>query len=48
VDVIAVYVRGKIRSSDDAADARWFGPEELEILEITGTTRKLLKKIGFF
>lgn len=47
VDVLAIYVRGKIRSSDDAADARWFSPEELKILEMTETTRVLLKKIGF-
>lgn len=47
VDVLADYVRGEPEGRDDASDARFFLPRELNDLEISPTTRKLLKKLKF-
>jgi ADP-ribose pyrophosphatase len=47
VDIRADVVAGRVHPSDDAADARWFTPEEIKKFRITGTTREFLKKIQF-
>lgn len=47
IDLIADYVDGEASPSDDVSDAAWFSPEELQPIDISGTTWKLLKKIGF-
>ncbi len=47
VDLRAEYVSGDLHPADDASDARWFGPDEIEGLEMTGTTSELLDKMGF-
>jgi ADP-ribose pyrophosphatase len=47
VDVAAVYISGEITPADDAADAGWFGVEELKGIEVSSNTAELLKKIGF-
>lgn len=47
IDLLADYVDGEPCPADDVSDAAWFSPEELRSLAISGTTWKLLKKIGF-
>jgi len=47
VDFRADVVAGTLRSSDDAADARWFTPKEIKKLRITETTKGFLKQIQF-
>jgi ADP-ribose pyrophosphatase len=47
VDLRADVVAGILHPSDDAADARWFTPKEIERLQITETTKEFLKKIEF-
>ena len=47
VDLSAEYVSGDIHPADDVSDARWFTPGEIEGLEITVNTKKLLQQIDF-
>jgi len=48
VDLAADYLRGEIRAGDDAREARWVSPAELAQLDVSPTTRKLLKeRYGF-
>lgn len=47
VDLAADYVSGKVMAADDALEARWVAPEEIEHLPATKTTLKLLRQIGF-
>lgn len=47
VDLAADYVSGEVMGGDDALEARWIAPEELEELPATKTTLKLLRQIGF-
>jgi 8-oxo-dGTP diphosphatase len=47
VDVFADYVSGEPKGSDDASDARFVSSEELDALEVSPTTHKLLKKLNF-
>ncbi len=47
VDLAADYVSGEVLGADDALEARWVAPEEIENLPATKTTVKLLKQIGF-
>jgi ADP-ribose pyrophosphatase len=42
IDLAASYIDGHPIPADDAADARWFEPEELDYYPINETTRKLL------
>lgn len=44
VDFEAEVVGGELRPADDATDARWFSPEELEGLEMTESTRRFLEE----
>lgn len=44
VDFEAEVVGGELRASDDAIDARWFSPEELEGLEMTDSTKEFLER----
>jgi 8-oxo-dGTP diphosphatase len=48
IDLLADYVDGEPYPADDVSNAAWFSPQELRFLAISGTTWKLLKKIGFF
>jgi 8-oxo-dGTP diphosphatase len=48
VDLLAEYVSGDLHPADDVSDARWFGPDEIDKLEISETTKTLLDKMGFF
>jgi 8-oxo-dGTP diphosphatase len=45
VDLLADYVTSEVHSGDDARDARWVAPEELEKLAVNQTTLELLKKL---
>lgn len=47
VDVTAEYVSGDVRADDDAADARWLSPGELEVLPVSRNTLRVLQKVGF-
>jgi 8-oxo-dGTP diphosphatase len=47
VDMSADYVSGDAKAADDALDARWISPAELQSLRVTKTTLKLLRQIGF-
>jgi ADP-ribose pyrophosphatase len=48
VDLIAEYVKGKINPSDDASEARWVTPQDLERLPVSETTREVLKNVVHF
>jgi 8-oxo-dGTP diphosphatase len=43
VDLVAEYVSGQPAAGDDAADARWISARELNALEVSPPTLKLLK-----
>jgi 8-oxo-dGTP diphosphatase len=47
VDMIADYVSGDLKAADDALEARWVSPAEIQSLAATKTTLKLLRQIGF-
>lgn len=47
VDLTADFVSGNPCPADDALDARWFSPGQLEKVGISESTRVLLRKIGF-
>jgi ADP-ribose pyrophosphatase len=48
VDLAADYVRGEPLPGDDALEARWISAEEINGLEVSAATLKLLKtKFGF-
>ncbi len=44
VDVTAEYVKGEVKAGDDADDARWVLPEEMEGLGVSEKTIHLLKQ----
>jgi ADP-ribose pyrophosphatase len=45
VDLVADYLSGELNASDDASEARWVTPEELENLLISQSTREVLEKV---
>jgi ADP-ribose pyrophosphatase len=47
VDLLAEYVSGDPCPEDDVSDAGWFDPCEIEGMDVTDNTGKLLVKIGF-
>lgn len=47
IDLRAEYISGVPIAADDAEDARWLAPEDLENLNVAPVTLELLKKIGF-
>jgi len=48
VDLAAEYVAGEPRPGDDAADARWVGPDEMADLAVNRAARRLLAhRFGF-
>ena len=44
IDLNADYVEGEPKPADDALDARWFSPHEVQSSKISEPTRNLLKK----
>jgi ADP-ribose pyrophosphatase len=47
VDVAADYVSGEAKGADDALDARWLAPAELDHLPVSINTLRLLQTVGF-
>ncbi|HEY5498313.1 MAG TPA: NUDIX domain-containing protein, partial [Syntrophales bacterium] len=47
VDMEAEYVAGEVQAADDALDARWVSPEDLEGMPVSRNTLKILKERGF-
>ncbi len=48
VDLAADYVTGEPKAGDDAAEARWVTAQEIDALQVSPPTLKLLKtKFGF-
>lgn len=48
VDLEASYQGGDLRCGDDALEARWVTPEELQALDVNAATRRLLQqRYGF-
>ena len=47
VDLAADYVGGDVQGADDALEARWLAPEDLEGLPVSKNTMKLLRAVGF-
>jgi len=48
VDLMADYINGTVCPGDDAREARWVTPDELERLPTNQTTREVLQKLlGF-
>lgn len=44
VDLLADYIGGTLRPGDDAIDAQWASPKNIQDLEISKATRKLLNE----
>jgi len=47
IDLEADYVSGRLKPADDALDAGWFSPEDLDNLAVTEGTRNLLRRLEF-
>ncbi|MEM3437423.1 MAG: NUDIX hydrolase [Nitrososphaerales archaeon] len=47
VGFMVKVIEGKVRSSKEASQVKWFKADELKDLEITSTTRKLLEEVNF-
>jgi ADP-ribose pyrophosphatase len=47
IDFVADYLGGEPKAADDVSDARWVSPDEAVELNLSPTTRKLLKQMGF-
>jgi 8-oxo-dGTP diphosphatase len=45
VDLQADYVGGEIRPADDVSDAGWFSPDEVDDLDVSPSTVRLLRMI---
>jgi len=47
VDLAADYIRGDVKGADDALEARWLAPGDLDHLPVSKNTLKLLQSVGF-
>jgi 8-oxo-dGTP diphosphatase len=47
VDFTALYVAGEPKGADDAEEAGWFAPEDLDDLPVSSITMQALHSIGF-
>ena len=47
VDLRAEFVSGNLKPADDVSDAGWFGPGEINDLEVSEATITLLQKLAF-
>ncbi|HOC61055.1 MAG TPA: NUDIX hydrolase [Smithellaceae bacterium] len=47
VDFAADYLSGEAKGADDAEEARWFSPEDLEAVPVAVNTTNALKSLGF-
>lgn len=48
VDLMADYLSGELNASDDASEARWVSPEELDGLSVSESTKEVLKDVAHF
>ncbi len=48
VDLMADYLSGELNASDDASEARWVSPEELDGLSVSESTKEVLKDVTHF
>ena len=46
IDLMADFVGGELNPNDDASDARWVSPEELDDLPVSPSTLYLLKTLS--
>jgi 8-oxo-dGTP diphosphatase len=47
VDMLGDYISGEAKGDDDALDARWVSPSELNSLNVSKHTLKILQEIQF-
>jgi len=48
IDLTADYVSGEVTAGDDAVDARWVSPREMDAMQISAMTRRVLhERFGF-
>jgi 8-oxo-dGTP diphosphatase len=47
VDFTALYVAGEPKGADDAEEAGWFAPEDLDDLPVSSITMQAIHSIGF-
>lgn len=47
IDLMADFVSGELRPSDDAMDAGWFKPEDLGEIRLNQSTREFLRDMQF-
>jgi ADP-ribose pyrophosphatase len=47
VDLAADYIRGDVQGADDALEAHWLAPGDLDHLPVSKNTLKLLRAVGF-
>jgi len=47
VDLAAEYLSGEVRAADDAGDAGWYAPSDLNRLDLSETTHELLVRLNF-
>ena len=47
VDLAADYIRGDVKGADDALEARWLAPGDLDHLPVSKNTLKLLQAAGY-
>jgi len=48
IDMIADYISGEVQAADDALDARWVSPLELQDLQVSRNTLKILDFLKIF
>ena len=48
VDLLAVYVGGVLQPGDDAREARWVTPDELQALPVNQSTLEVLQEVVSF
>lgn len=44
IDLLADYVSGEVTAGDDAVDARWVSPQQLDDMQINTRTRRVLRE----
>jgi ADP-ribose pyrophosphatase len=48
VDLLAVYMGGVLQPGDDAREARWVTPDELQALPVNQSTLEVLQEVVSF
>ncbi len=47
IDLLAEYIRGEVSPADDVSDAGWFSFDEIDNLDVSDSTIRLLQEIDF-